>query len=59
LNAKNLRTSAAESIANPELARLLHVPPDDLWLPSLRNAQLSGRAYRFRRLMMSPISTAC
>ena len=39
--------AAAASITSPELAHLLHVPPDDLWLPSLRNRQLSGRAYRY------------
>ncbi|MBI3464011.1 MAG: hypothetical protein HY000_13275 [Planctomycetes bacterium] len=39
--------TAAASITSPELARLLHVPPEDLWLPSLRNRQLSGRAYRY------------
>jgi hypothetical protein len=43
--------TAAESISNPDLARLLRLPPEDLWLPSLRNKQLSGRAYRYTLLL--------
>lgn len=37
----------AEAISRPELAHLLRVPPEDLWLPSLKHRQLVGRAYRY------------